>query len=72
MINILYCKDENKAIQDKAFKAIDKEQESIGYYGLPEQDIQPILDYTATIPDSVETIAVIGIGGSSLGAKAGL
>ena len=70
MINILYCKDENKTIQDKAFKAIDKEQESIGYYGLPEQDIQPILDYTATIPDSVETIAVIGIGGSSLGAKA--
>ena len=70
MINILYCKDENKAIQDKAFKAIEKEQESIGYYGLPEQDIQPILDYTSTIPDTVDTIAVIGIGGSSLGAKA--
>jgi len=70
MINILYCKDENKAIQDKAFKAIEKEQESIGYYGLPEQDIKPILDYTSTIPDTVETVAVIGIGGSSLGAKA--
>ncbi len=70
MINILYCKDENKAIQDKVFAAIGKEQESIGYYGLPEQDIQPILDYTSGIPDTIDTVAVIGIGGSSLGAKA--
>lgn len=70
MINTLYCKDENKGIQKQAFDAICKEQESIGYYGLPEQDIDPILAYVNTIPESVETIAVIGIGGSSLGAKA--
>jgi len=70
MINKLYCKDENQRIQKHAFDAICKEQESVGYYGLPEQDIQPIFTYVEAIPESIETIAVIGIGGSSLGAKA--
>jgi len=53
-----------------AFLALQKEKESIGYYALPEQDITDILEYCETIPDTIESIAVIGIGGSSLGAKA--
>ncbi len=70
MINKLYFTSQDKDVQEKAFKAIVEEQKSIGYYALPEQDITPILEYCDSIPDSVETIAVIGIGGSSLGAKA--
>jgi len=53
-----------------AFNALQKEKESIGYYALPEQDISHITAYCETIPSSIESIAVIGIGGSSLGAKA--
>ena len=53
-----------------AFSALEKEKENIGYYTLPEQDISNILTYCETIPTSIESIAVIGIGGSSLGAKA--
>ncbi|NEW61217.1 glucose-6-phosphate isomerase [Sulfurovum sp. bin170] len=56
--------------RDSAFESITKEQEKIGYYMLPEQDIQPILDYTETISDNIDSVAIIGIGGSSLGAKA--
>ena len=70
MINKLYFNSEDKISQENAFKAIYKEQEYIGYYELPEQDITPILDYCDSISKNIETIAVIGIGGSSLGAKA--
>ncbi len=70
MINKLYFNSEDKTSQENAFKAIYKEQEYIGYYELPEQDITPILDYCDSISKNIETIAVIGIGGSSLGAKA--
>jgi len=70
MKNHLYFTSQDKNIQDQAFKAIENEQSSIGYYILPEQDITPILEYCRSIPETVETIAVIGIGGSSLGAKA--
>ena len=60
-------------LQEKAketYNAIVKEQASIGYYHLPEQDISDIVTYASTIPEEIESIAVIGIGGSSLGAKA--
>ncbi len=70
MINKLYFTSQDTHIQQKAFKAIVEEQTSIGYYALPDQDITPILEYCDSIPNSVESIAVIGIGGSSLGAKA--
>ncbi len=70
MKNRLYFKSDNKKIQKEAFEAIRAEQNHIGYYTLPEQDISSILTYCNTIPENVETIAVIGIGGSSLGAKA--
>ena len=52
------------------FSTLEKEQENIGYYSLPEQDINSVLEYCKNIPSNVESIAVIGIGGSSLGAKA--
>jgi len=70
MKNKLYFKLKNKKVQESAFNAICEEQKTIGYYALPEQDITPILNYCKTIPDRIENIAIIGIGGSSLGAKA--
>ena len=70
MTNTLYFTSEDETTQKKAFEAIVEEQEHIGYYNLPDQDITPILEYCDAIPDTIETIAVIGIGGSSLGAKA--
>ena len=70
MINKLYFTSQDENIQKKAFQAIMEEQKSIGYYALPDQDITPILTYCDSISDTVESIAVIGIGGSSLGAKA--
>ena len=68
--NKLYFDSISKRTEEKVFKAIVKEQETIGYYALPDQDITQILEYCDSIPDTIETIAVIGIGGSSLGAKA--
>ncbi|HEY9129613.1 MAG TPA: glucose-6-phosphate isomerase, partial [Sulfurovum sp.] len=70
MINKLYFTSGDEKTQTKAFDAIVEEQKSIGYYTLPDQDITPILAYCDSISESVENIAVIGIGGSSLGAKA--
>ena len=70
MKNKLYFKLKNKKVQEEAFSAICEEQKHIGYYALPEQDISPILSYAQTIPEHIESIAIIGIGGSSLGAKA--
>ena len=70
MKNTLYFKLKNKKDQEEVFDAICKEQEDIGYYSLPEQDITPILEYVASVPKEITQIVVIGIGGSSLGAKA--
>lgn len=70
MINKLNFTSADENTQRKAFNAIVEEKKSIGYYALPDQDTAPILEYCDSIPDSVENIAVIGIGGSSLGAKA--
>ena len=70
MINRLYFDIEDKELTIKAFDAIVKEQKSIGYYSLPEADISEMLEFTGSIDGSIKTIAVIGIGGSSLGAKA--
>ena len=54
----------------KLFKAIDKERLSVGYYGLPEQNIDEILEFVNAFDESIENIVVLGIGGSSLGSKA--
>jgi len=70
MKNRLYFKSTLNDKTRNAYHAIKKEEETIGYYNLPEQDIAPILKYCKSIPSEIESIAVIGIGGSSLGAKA--
>ena len=59
-----------KKERSRLLEAINKEHESIGYYDLPNQDISEILEFAKKFDDSIETIGVIGIGGSSLGAKA--
>jgi len=62
---------ERQSEQKKSlFSAIEKERLSIGYYNLPEQNIDSILAYTEKFDESIENIVVLGIGGSSLGAKA--
>ena len=70
MKNRLSFENLNYRDMDRAFKSIKKEQESVGYYTLPMQETQTILDYTSSISEEIESVAVIGIGGSSLGAKA--
>ena len=50
------------------FDRIKAERESIGYYNLPYQDTSEIKAYSATI--TKKYIVVVGIGGSSLGARA--
>jgi len=50
------------------FERIKAEREEVGYYNLPYQDTTEIKDYAATI--SKKHVVVVGIGGSSLGARA--
>jgi len=50
------------------FEAIKKERESIGYYSLPFQDTEDIKAFASNVKQ--KHIAVIGIGGSSLGSFA--
>jgi len=70
MKNRLYFHSTLNHKSRSVYDAISKEKSTIGYYALPEQNITPILEYTKSIPSEIESIAVIGIGGSSLGAKA--
>ncbi len=53
---------------NEIFERIKYERKDIGYYGLPYQDVTGIKDYAATITN--KHIIVVGIGGSSLGARA--
>jgi len=53
---------------DEIFARIRKEKEHVGYYTLPFADTEEIVAFANDIEQS--TIVVIGIGGSSLGAKA--
>lgn len=55
-------------IKDNILDEIKKEEKEIGYYSLPEQDINHILSFSKTI--SKNNIIVVGIGGSTLGSKA--
>ncbi len=47
-----------------------QEREYIGYYSLPNQNIEYILDFINNFDTLVERVYIIGIGGSSLGAEA--
>ncbi len=68
-IHFNVCERENEE-KIALLSTIDKEREIIGYYNLPEQNIDAILEYSETFDKSIENIVVLGIGGSSLGAKA--
>ena len=70
MQNRLYFEDKSQDLHKWAFEQIKNESSHIGYYNLPQQDISDILSFSDSLDDSIKTIAVIGIGGSSLGAKA--
>jgi glucose-6-phosphate isomerase len=70
MINELYFSIDDEALKQRAFDAVSKERTQIGYYALPDADIKPYLRFAETLDKKIDTIAVIGIGGSSLGAKA--
>ncbi len=63
-IPLTYCERQG------LFDAIIKEKQEVGYYQLPEASIDAILDYRSRLSPDVENIVVVGIGGSSLGAKA--
>jgi len=49
---------------------IENEKESIGYYNLPKQNIDEIVQFSQNFDEDIENIVVLGIGGSSLGSKA--
>jgi glucose-6-phosphate isomerase len=72
MINKIYFEDlpNIKEAKKNLCKAIMKEKESVGYYNLPQLDVSSIDEFESSIDDKIEFIVVLGIGGSSLGAKA--
>ena len=72
MKNKIYFDICERQVEEKAllFSEIEKETLNIGYYNLPEQNVDKILAYAKDFDDKIENIVVLGIGGSSLGAKA--
>lgn len=74
MINQLFFKsDYPDHYQDELVQKIKLEQAHHGHYALPEQDLSFINDYRTKIErvqNPLDSIVVIGIGGSSLGAQA--
>nr|MDK2851440.1 glucose-6-phosphate isomerase [Candidatus Cloacimonadota bacterium] len=48
----------------------DRRAGILGFYELPEYDVQHILDFVDRIDDRFENMVVLGIGGSALGNKA--
>ena len=64
-----YCKNFYQIkSNNEIFERIKTERDEIGYYNLPYQDTAEIKDYAQSI--TKKHIIVLGIGGSSLGAKA--
>ena len=59
-----------KALKDELLTNIEEESLNIGYYRLPEQNIDDILSFVDGFDENIDTIVVLGIGGSSLGSKA--
>ncbi len=72
MENRLFFERLDRLYEDKIrlLLKIERERDHIGYYSLPKQNIEPILEFRDSFDDKIETIVVLGIGGSSLGAKA--
>ncbi len=55
-------------VENRIFDEISQEINDIGYYSLPEQNIDHITEFAASV--SQKNIVVVGIGGSSLGTAA--
>ena len=70
MQNKLYFEKLNILNKKELMKKIEKERNNIGYYNLPKQNIDDILENIDKFNKNLENIMVLGIGGSSLGAKA--
>ncbi len=68
MKNRLYFNIDQK--DNSLFDKIVLEQKTIGYYNLPKQDTSNILEFVDNFDKNIKNIMVLGIGGSSLGAKA--
>ena len=62
--------EKQKVLKEELLLKIKKERLEIGYYGLPEQSIDEVLAFVETFDLKIDTIVVLGIGGSSLGSKA--
>ncbi|MCK4442516.1 MAG: glucose-6-phosphate isomerase, partial [Sulfurovaceae bacterium] len=64
MQNRLYF--ENIDIFDKEKKElirkIEQERDQIGYYNLPKQNIDEVLDFVDSFDEDIENIMVLGIG----------
>jgi len=59
--------------EPNAYESLCKEQSSVGYYSLPEQNLDYLENYKRDFykkNKNIEHLVVIGIGGSSLGLKA--
>lgn len=48
----------------------DRHSQVLGFYDLPEYDVNPIKDFVANLDPSFNTLVVLGIGGSALGNRA--
>jgi len=70
MINKLHFGFNDKTVLQRAFASVKEEQQKVGYFTLPQQQTEILLAYVEDMPEHIKTIAVIGIGGSALGAKA--
>ena len=62
--------DSLKEDKKRLISKINAERKDIGYYNLPKQNIDDLLVFVKGFDKSIKTIVVLGIGGSSLGAKA--
>jgi len=60
-------------IENGAYEAIAQETKSIGYYDLPDQNLKYLDEYKKNFNEKttdINTLVIVGIGGSSLGLKA--
>jgi glucose-6-phosphate isomerase len=55
-------------VESKIFDEISEEIKHIGYYSLPEQNVDAIIEYASKVTQ--KNIVIVGIGGSSLGTAA--
>ncbi|MCL2064985.1 MAG: glucose-6-phosphate isomerase [Candidatus Cloacimonetes bacterium] len=64
MDSVSLCDKANKIFSEK------KSSEPLGFYDLPDKEVEHILEYVEKIKSKFDTMVVFGIGGSALGNKA--